>query len=301
MVLGLVLLGLAVGYAVRGADFTAIAQTPPWVLAALLGLVAINLLVTAGLFWSVTRSFTVTRPVGYLTMAALVAVSGVLNYIPLIRAGLWGRAAYLKKFHGLAVRDSLITLGVILGLSVAVLGTVSLMLLAFAPSRLSVWACGGALAVQTVLLPWTWGRAKGRLGFMSQAVGVGGAAVWWVPLRALDLAAAAGRLWLVFGVLGFELLWTEAVLLASANLVVKLVGLTPNGLGLSEWVVAALSAAMMPIETATAAAAALIDRTAEVLVLLLSGGLGAVWLKREAGNAALSKTQTDSPTDGLPR
>lgn len=271
------MLALAVGYALAGVDVAVIGKAPGWMFASLAGLVLVNLLLTAGLFWSVTRSFAAKPAVGVGTMTALIAVSGVLNYIPVVRAGLWGRAAYLKKYHGLAVRDSVVVLGVVFGLAVAVLGTVSLVLLV-SPEGVKAWACGGALLVQPAIGPRVWGKALRRPT----------AGAWmWVPLRSLDLAAAAGRLWLAFGVVGVELTWADAALLASANLIVKLVGLTPNGLGVSEWVVAALSAAMMPIEAATAAAAALVDRTAEVVVMLAAGALGALWLKREIGRSEM--------------
>lgn len=271
LLLGVGLLGLAVWYALAGADFAVMGEASPWVFASLAGLVVVNLLLTAGLFWSVTRSFMPSPAVRLSTMTALLAVSGVLNYIPVVRAGLWGRAAYLKKFHGLAVRDSVLILGVVLGLAVAVLGTVSVVLLVL-PGGVKWWACAAALLVQSAIGPRVWSKALRRPT----------AAAWmWVPLRSLDLAAAAGRLWLAFGVVGVELSWADAVLLASATLIVKLIGLTPNGLGLSEWVVAALSAAMMPIEAATAAAAALVDRTVEVVVMLIAGAIGAAWLKRQ--------------------
>lgn len=270
-VLGLVLLTLAVGYAVRGSDVSVVARAPWWGFASLAGLVVVNLLLTSALFWSVTRSFPAKPTVGFATMSALIAVSGVLNYIPVVRAGLWGRAAYLKKFHGLALRDSVVILAVVFGLALGVLGA-AVLLVVLSPSAWAGWCVAGGLLLLTPITAAMW-RAVLRRPL------VGG---WvWVPLRSLDLAAAAGRLWLAFGVVGVELRWTDAALLASATLIVKLAGLTPNGLGLSEWVIAALSAAMMPIETATAAAAALVDRTVEVGVALLAGAAGAWWLRRE--------------------
>ncbi|MEM9419012.1 MAG: lysylphosphatidylglycerol synthase domain-containing protein [Planctomycetota bacterium] len=276
-VAGLILLGLAIGFALRGVELSVLGQTSVLEFTVLAGLVGLNLLLTSLLFWGVTRPFAPVPAVGWRIMTSLLAVSGVLNYIPMIRAGLWGRAAYLKKFHSLAVKDSLLILGVVLGLAVSVLGTVCLVLLLL-PGETGWWACGGALAVQTFMSVSVWGKALRR-----PAVG----AWMWVPLRTFDLAAAAARLWLAFGIVGVELTWADAVLLASATLVVKLVGLTPNGLGLSEWVVAALSAAMMPIEAATAAAAALVDRTVEVGVMLLAGAVGAWLLKRETNRRAV--------------
>ncbi len=288
---GIGLLGLAVGYALAGADFAVIGQAPRWMFASLAGLVLVNLLLTAGLFWSVTRSFAAKPAVGFGTMSALIAVSGVLNTIPIVRAGLWGRAAYLKKYHGLAVRDSVVILGVVFALAAVVLGSVSLIVLVVSERSVGRQAMAAAIMQAQVLMPILAGMTVVSPWIASRLLQRPTVGAWmWVPLRSLDLAAAAGRLWLAFGVVGVELTWTDAVLLASANLIVKLVGLTPNGLGLSEWVIAALSAAMMPIETATAAAAALVDRTVEVVVMLVAGAAGAVWLKRETSKRVLTPT-----------
>jgi len=266
---GALLLGFAVAYAVQGVDVAALRSTPAWAIAALGGLVVANLLLTAGLFWAVTRSFDAQPAVSLRRMTALIAVSGLLNYLPVVRAGLWGRAAFLKQHHALAVRQSVVILGVVLGLAVVVLGGVSGALLLAPAERqwLVVGLVVGALAAAAPVV--------GKL-FLGR--GVAGAWVW-VLLRGLDLAAAAGRLWLGFWIVGHTVPAGDAVLLASASLLGKLSGVTPNGLGLSEWVVAVLAAALTPIETATAAAAALVDRTIEVIVTLTAGTLGLASLR----------------------
>jgi len=136
------------------------------------------------------------------------------------------------------------------------------------------WRWGAALAavlVLTVLTRPLGGRLLGRV------VPTWG---WWAPLRTVDLAVSAGRLWLAFEVMGAPIGYGDAVVAASASLLVKLAGLTPNGLGLSEWAVAALSSALAPVSTATGAAAALLDRAAEAVVLIVAGSISAWWLRK---------------------
>ena len=273
-VVGVGLLGAAVVLAARGVDGAALRAVPGWVLPLIAAGVGVNLLATAALMYVMTRGYATDTPVGYPEMVAVVAWSGLLNYVPVIRAGLWGRAAYLKRTHGLAVRDSVKLLGVILGLAGVVLG--SLGLLGVALRGGAFWgAAGGAGVGLTGVL--VWGALRPR------AVGLRRGAAWlWVPLRLVDLAAAAGRLWLGFYAVGHVVSAREAVVLTCASLLVKLTGLTPNGLGLSEWAVAAVAAAVSPVSAASAAAAALVDRAVEVPVAIVAGLVGwAALRKRE--------------------
>ena len=270
-VLGLALLAAAVGVAARGVDVAALRAAPGWVLPAIAVGVGVNLLATATLMLLITRGFPGGETVRWGEMAALTAWSGLLNYVPVIRAGLWGRAAYLKRVHGLAVRDSVVILLITLGLAAVVLGAVGLVGLV-----LRGWWFWGGVAVVGVGMTGAaeWGARR------PQAAGLRGGAWAWVPLRLLDLAAAAGRLWLGFYAVGQVITVREAVVLTCASLLVKLTGLTPNGLGLSEWTVAAVAAAVSPVSAASAAAAALVDRAVEVLVAVAAGLAGWAALRR---------------------
>ena len=102
----------------------------------------------------------------------------------------------------------------------------------------------------------------------------------WIPVRVADLLVTAIRLWLAFHILGHPLAFDQALLAASGSLVVRLLALTPNGLGLSEWVVASIAATTMAMSTAEALAAALVDRAVEVWVLSAVGLLAAWRLRR---------------------
>lgn len=270
--LAVALLAAAVAAAWREVDPTVLLRAEPWPLAVLLAAVAVNLWLTAMLFWVVTRSFDARPTVGIGRMTALIAASHLLNYLPLVRAGLVGRAAYLKARHALPLRQSVVILGVILALAVVVFAAAAAVLLAMsrtpAPARwaalLGLWlvlaALTGAVSRRLLRRPVRWPWA-------------------WVPLRAADLFVAALRMWVAFAVMDVPVAYTEAVIIAAGGLLVRLVGLTPNGLGLSEWVVAALAAALTPVATAAGAAAALLDRAAEVLVTGVAGLAGLWWLR----------------------
>ncbi|MEL7087004.1 MAG: hypothetical protein AAGL98_00945 [Planctomycetota bacterium] len=266
------LLALAVGFAVSGVDWDTLRSASPWALAALAGLVGVNYFVTGLLFWNITRTFDAEPTVRATRMIGLIAVSGLLNYVPVVRAGLWGRAAYLKKHHGLPVRQSLIILGVVLALTAVVVGGAGLVMM-LGPASWRWPALAGGLLLATVITP----TLAERL--LRRPVAAGWA---WVPLRTIDFAAAAGRLGLALAIVGQSADAAEVLVLASASLLVKIAGLTPNGLGLSEWAVVALSAAVTPIEASAAAAAALLDRGAEVLVSIALGGTALVWLRKPA-------------------
>lgn len=270
--LGGALVLLAAGFAVSGVDWGVLRTASPWNFGAMAGLVGVNFIFTGLLFWSVTRTFDATPAVGRSRMIGLIAVSGLLNYLPVVRAGLWGRAAYLKKHHALPVRQSLVILGVVLALTAVVVGGSGLVLLV-CPAGVRWPVATGVLIVATGFT-----SVAGRRLLRRRVV-----AGWtWVPLRVVDFAAAAGRLWLAMSVVGQPVGAADVAVLASASLLVKIVGLTPNGLGLSEWVVVALSMAVTPIEASVAAAAALIDRGAEVLVSVAAGGASLVALKTSA-------------------
>ena len=294
------LLLAAAGYAIATVDPRAWADVGFGVVASLGGLVLCNIVLTGLLFWSVTRAFPLRRPVGRGKMVALIAVSGLLNYLPLIRAGLWGRAAYLRRHHGLSLRDSMKIAVVVLILAAAVVGGGGAVLLVSMRRGDPGGGVGPgawfALAAAWLVLTVVVDRFTRRWG---QPAGAG----WgWVPLRVLDFAAATARVWLSFKVMGAELGLGQAAVLSSASLLTKLSGLTPNGLGLAEWVVTGLAAAISPAEAGRAASAALLDRGVEVAAAVVAG-LAGLWMlarwdrqEKPEGSAHVAAT-ADSAND----
>jgi uncharacterized membrane protein YbhN (UPF0104 family) len=106
-------------------------------------------------------------------------------------------------------------------------------------------------------------------------------AAWaWLPLRVADLIVGSFRLWLCFRIAGHPLAFDQVVVAAAAGILVSLLGVTPNGLGLREWVVAALAAVLAPVSSAAGLLAALLDRAAEILVILPTGLVSSIRLIR---------------------
>ncbi|BAM04758.1 hypothetical protein [Phycisphaera mikurensis] len=224
--------------------------------------VAAALVLAAELLGLAMHLFPHDPPVSRGLMLRLVAVSALLNFLPLPRAGVWGRAAYLKARHGLSLRASLLSLSLVLTVSLAVFAVAAGSLLMVRGDdlvRIAVAAAGvGGLSIACAALP----RIHARVRVP------GGARLWaWPLLRGGDLALGATRLVLACGVVGVPLGFADALLLATGGLLGRLVGLTPNGLGISEAAVAGLAAALTPLDGGAVAAAAIVDRGVEALVV----------------------------------
>jgi len=317
--------GHVIGFAlVLAAGFVALSQVqwrelpaaPAWQWLALAIAVAGNLLFTGLLFWAVTRSFDADPPSPASEMTLLIAASHLLNYLPL-RPGLAGRAAFLKATRGLPLRQSVLVLLVILVLAAGVLGIVGLAIVVAATA-----ASGTAGAAEATADPHHAIVAAQRAGIaavvglllLSPAVGpIAGRllhrSIWrgwlWIPLRLGDLLISGARLWLVFDMIGQPLPYWQAVAITAGAMLVALTGVTPNGLGLREWVIAGGAALLSPIDGEHALLASLIDRAAEVVVVMGIGLPATVWLRRQ-WNAVTSRnaTQDDPPhkasRDGRP-
>lgn len=260
---GLVLTALAVWLAARQIDLSALRQAEPRYLAAIGAAVLANLVLSACLIWLITLSFDLSRRVPLALMIQLIAASHLLNYLPL-RAGLLGRAAYLKYHHGLSWGGSLrimvvvatltgITLGAMIALTVAGTGLTG-------TQRLIVALM--AMVLASIAMPWL-----GRF-----LLGTPAAFAWtWLAVRVADLAVTGLRLWAAFAIIDMPISPGEAILLAAVRSAVGLIGVTPNGLGISEWAIAAVTALLSPGMVAAGAAAAVIDRVVELLVTLVTG------------------------------
>ncbi|MEX2214040.1 MAG: hypothetical protein WD768_07930 [Phycisphaeraceae bacterium] len=256
LTLGVGLLVAAILMAALKVDWSRLGEAEPWHLASLAGCVAVNLLLSGLLWWSVTLSFDAKPRVPLGRMFALVCGSGLLNYLPL-RPGLIGRAAFLKMKHNLPVRQSLAILAIIMSLAALVLGG-AVAIVQFVPAYQYEVALAAAV-ITTLVAP----LAAGRL--LKRKIELG----WtWVPLRLADMLINALRLWIAFAVVGQDLSLDSAVLAASAGSFVSLLGLTPNGLGMREWTIAGVTAASVgPIGFA----AAVIDRGIEAIIVTIFG------------------------------
>ena len=270
LLLGAALLFAAAALAWEHVDLAPLADAPPWIGGALGAAVAGNLLLTGALFWAITRRFDARPPVPLGKMIALICTSAMLNYLPMVRAGLVGRAAFLKVRHNLPIGQSVIILLIVLGLAGVILPAIAAVaLLVDEPYRYPAM-----IAVITAL-------AVAAPSIATRLLGRPADNAWlWVLLRSADLLVAAARLHLAFAIVGHPIEYHQAMAAAAASLAVKLVGLTPNGLGLSEWTVAALTPLLTPMESAVGAAAALVDRAVDALVVLVTGLASLNFLRR---------------------
>jgi len=258
-VVGLAMVVAALWYALAGVKWQVIADTPPMDFVMLAGLVVASVVLTGALFWQVNLSFDAKPPVALIRMIELIAASSLLNYLPL-RPGLLGRAAYLKARHSMPLRQSVQVLLIVIGLSTVV--AMLTVLVGVLPADLRWYGGGGAVVIVSAGTP-----PIARLLLRRRVTHA-----WaWIPMRCMELAVAAGRLWLAFAIVGSEIAYWQALIAAAGGFLVSLTGLTPNGLGLREWVVTALATMVSPALTAPAALATVIDRAAEAVVFAVVG------------------------------
>lgn len=194
-----------------------------------------------------------------------------------------GRAAWLKARHGLPVGQSVVILLIVLIVGGGVTVAMGLLAWLIHDPWVLMWALVAVMAAMTALTApmarWVLRRPMGG-------------AVWlWVPLRVTDTLVTAARLWVAFGVIGLPLTFREALILGAAGLVAAMVGLTPNGLGLKEWLVAILAQGLAVSAWQEGLAATLVDRGVEALVVVVlgAGAMALLWRSWPGGTAAKSQ------------
>jgi uncharacterized membrane protein YbhN (UPF0104 family) len=277
LIVGAALMVWAVVTAVQAIDMATLGRLLSGRGAVMLAAAAGNLMVTSVLFWVITLSFDARPRVSLSRMTALIAASGLLNYLPL-QAGLFGRAAYLKAKHGLPLRQAMVIQLVVLGVGSVVLGGAAAVGLMYPVEMLSWGVAGAGLALVALCAATPW---IARLLLRRPA-----REAWsWGLLRAVDLLLGAARLWLAFASVGQPIGYARAVTITAAGMFVSMLPFVPNGLGLREWVIAALA----PMQTAAGLAAAVIDRAVEAVVLMVGGGAGIGALQRGGERRAKSE------------
>ncbi|MAX25249.1 MAG: hypothetical protein CMJ19_12170 [Phycisphaeraceae bacterium] len=265
LILGIAAFALAVIFAFHGADFSAIRQASPLHILGLAAGVLGNLLLTGILFWAVTRPFDCCPPVTLSRMQSLILSSSVLNYLPL-RMGLIGRAAYLKQFHQLPLKQSAQILIIVLGLGAMVLGSVGLAVIAIPQmDQMTVILLTSALVV--ALSP-IWKRIFNQVARrkLHEARVLG-----WLSIRITDMFVVGMRTWFAFAIIGQPITFAQATALGAAGMLISLLGLTPNGLGLREWALAGMTMLVSQHDASVGATAALVDRAVEAVVVCVLG------------------------------
>ena len=287
-VIGFALIGLAVWWVVRdervsGAvgEVFKLGNAGNMRQLGLLGaLSGVTLATIAMAFWVLTARY---GPVGKREMVALIFSAAVLNYLPLW-PGMVGRFAYHKKVHGIDIRDSaraLIWANVVslIGAVALALALVPIALMGEAPA----WLLHGATAGVLVGFVMITAYAHRKRPEPEPEV--------WRMLCALSIRYAELFLWaaryvICFELVGSDMSWAGGLALGALTRFATMVPIAPNGMGVREWSVG-LIGPILPgamtgseIDVATALAADVINRAADVLVIVPVGVVSAVWLAR---------------------
>lgn len=259
-----------------------------------------NLVCTSATFHVLTNRY---GRVPMWDMHLLMLSAGLLNYLPL-RPGLVGRVAYHRQVHGVRATDSAKV--VLSALVCSAVGIVGMLLGAMA-------AAGLGLSHQ----PAGW--------FLSVAVGLCcllvGAVLrahraeerWWrfaaaCGYRSGDMLLWAARYAVAFKLVGVPIGWLEATVLATISQAALIVPLVGNGLGLREWAIGlgAGSGLLGRAGTAehelgdlatTGLTADLVNRAAEVIVLVPLGVIAGVLLARKVRMVRQRVERLADPSD----
>lgn len=253
----------------------AMRAAPWWLVCLTIALPMANLVVVSVAFWLLNSRHGSVR---LDEMGALIASAWLLNYLP-FRPGMFGRIAYHKKYNGIGVKASARVLAesiVLTGVAIAALGATILLLEWFGSRGGPVWWV--VVMLPAVLALAGWRGCPTRTSRM-----YAGAAA----MKYADMGIWSLRYWAVFSLIGGELGAREAVAVAIVSQIALLIPLAGNGLGLREWAVGLLAAALPGWYGGEGESGAgfgltadLVNRASEILVAVPLGLLGIVAIAR---------------------
>lgn len=253
----------------------AMRAAPWWLVGMTIGLPVMNLMVVSVAFWLLNNRHGSVR---LDEMGALIASAWLLNYLPL-RPGMFGRIAYHKKYNGIGVKASARVLAETIAMSGIAMGGLGAIVLGlnWMGSR------GGPVWWAVVLAPIVAGVVLWRAGPDRASRIYAGA----MAMKYADICLWALRYWAVFALIGRDIGAREAVAVAIVSQIALLVPLAGNGLGLREWAVGLLAAALPAwyavgddSGAGTGLTADLANRAAEILVAIPLGLLGSFAVAR---------------------
>lgn len=239
--------------ALRSADASSIAI----LLSSVLG----SVVLTGTVFWMLTRRF---GPLPFLEMQALMAATTLANYLPL-RPGLIARVLVHRVRHGIRARDALRTIVEAMAMS-----TLALALLV--PSSLLGFELGMPVAAW-VAIPAMIGCA-GLIPRRSRVL----AGAWL--LRYFETLLTALRYHLAFALLGTPVPPQVSIAIACVSMMASLVPIVSNGIGLREWAIGLLAPLLAGYSMEQGIAAELLNRAAEIAVVVPTGILGGLWMRK---------------------
>ncbi len=276
---GILLMACAVVFAVleRAQLAEALAKLrdpPPQTLALMLGCVLAGIALTGLLFHVLIARF---ARVPWWEMQALVASTTLANYLPL-KPGLIGRVAYHKVRHGVSPVQSARTILEAVGLTFAAAMTAVSLL----------WLC------QTLELPVGLVFFSPLLALVARLFPVGRTLALGFVIRSAEVFLWALRYWCAFQLIGSPVSYESALVLATASCLATLVPFISNGLGLREWVVGLLTPLLAGASMEAGIVAELVNRTAELMVVIPCGAAGAFLLAKHKGSARAYTNVTEA-------
>ncbi len=251
----------------------AISTASPFLIALLPLCVVANLALTGAMFHQLANRY---GKVAMFEMQALIAASALANYLPL-RPGFLGRVAYHKAVNDIAARHSVLTIAQAAGMTA--LGAMALL------------ACALAAEAWPAMLAWMLPAPAIALLAIAMISGGGAARPWCLAglARYLDLLVWTARYAIAFTLVGAPIELRSAVAFACVGTLATMVPLSSNGLGLREWAVGLLAAPLAAIPLETGMTAELVNRAAEVVVIVIAGLAGAAVLARRRPSRAASR------------
>lgn len=202
--------------------------------------------------------------VGVGEMQALVAASGLLNFLP-FRPGLFGRIAYHRAYNAIPAVATVKTLVHAIALSLAAGGYLAAGLFVSSRGWTPLWV--------VVALPFP---------LLGAGFAVGGLRVWAAAaaIRLVEMLVWSARYYAAFALVGAEIEPAGAIAFACIGMVAMLVPFVGNGLGVREWAVGLAAPLLTPYVLQVGLTAELLNRAAELVVVTAIGLAGIAWLVR---------------------
>ncbi|MEQ9460131.1 MAG: lysylphosphatidylglycerol synthase domain-containing protein [Phycisphaeraceae bacterium] len=224
-------------------------------------LVLTNFALTGILWWIVHHPLPASKPVSIPTMTGLMVASSLLNLVPGPRLGLLGRSIFLKRIHGILLKDSSLAIGWLLLMTTVIFPLAAIPLLVDPTTGYTLWLIALPLVA--------WPSAILVHHYVHTATFP--AVLACLFLRSAEIMAQALRLLVAARLIGLDLSLETALALSIVGLTTRLAAITPNGLGLTEAAMALSASWLSGFDANQIAAAALIDRAIETTLTILIG------------------------------
>ena len=234
----------------------------------LLGTVVANIVCSAVMFNLIMRRY---GRVGWLEMHALIAASTLLNYVPL-RPGLLGRVAYHRLYNGIAVTHSVAAIVRAIVLSFVSVAALALVVSAAVNLNLEAW--------RLAFVPLVVMAAAACMAAMFGGWRATSPLILAAAVRYVDLLATALRYHAAFALIGSPIDFQQASAFACIAVVASMVPFLSNGLGLREWAIGLAAPILAASQLELAMTADLLNRAAEIVVIVPFGVAGLVYLMR---------------------